>query len=110
MKTEDLKYAALDWAVAKALNIDPEGFHPSIEPCYTGPLLRKAHLGLQPNYATPTPNLRAWSATNAWGQPVSYGPTPEIALCRGIVKVLLGNSVRLPKKLQAEVYSEDAPA
>lgn len=111
MKTSELTGAALDWAVAKALNLNEED-HVEIDNLY-GPVWRG------PEYSTdwavagpiieregiavwkPFDKSRGeWKAHYSLTQCEQTGPTPLIAAMRCFVANRLGDEVEVPEELK----------
>lgn len=116
VKTSELNDNALDWAVAKCLNITPiavkkkysEGYILYSLPASTipleyssnwaqgGPIIEREGMYL---CKTPRPSSEwneAWMATDSTGQITEFGTTPLIAAMRCYVASKFGDSVEMP--------------
>ena len=120
MKTEELKYRALDWAVAKAKGktvfISKQGklmaanygdfnpkhgapwWNPSTNWSQGGPIIERE--GIYLARSTLTDDYK-WGANiyTEFRQYGEYGPTPLIAAMRCYVSSKLGDEVDIPKEL-----------
>ena len=119
MKTCVLNGPKLDWAVAKALNIEvlvlagryvvlkPEGqvysckvFAPSTNWAQGGPIIERERIHIRPDVSTQ--NFRAFVIRSPEGQQCRYiGATPLVAAMRCFVAIELGEEVELPESLQS---------
>lgn len=127
VKTQDLVGAALDWAVAKAEEIetvmlaprkgkpkkpfallgslalgiggdDKSSYSPSTCWHCGGPLIELYKLDLGAPLENQTHG--PWNANTEWGHPMGVsGPTPLIAACRAVVASKLGIVVSVPAEL-----------
>ena len=111
MKTSELKGAALDWAVQQCegtrKDIDflwwTEDYTPSTDWAQGGPIIEREGINLD-NYAK-NPQWSAWTPApdQATGEAQAYGPTPLIAAMRCYVASKLGDTVDVPKEIDAKV-------
>jgi len=105
IKTSELDGAALDWAVAKAVNgfeglshwsvVTYGGYSPSSDWSQGGPLIEQGEVKIKPAW-------REWYASARNGilhYAETSGPTPLIAACRAIVAANLGDEVEVPEEL-----------
>lgn len=113
-KTSELTGAALDWAVAAALGLNPilgqycdedlcfywcfrvseflEGYSPSTNWAQGGPLVDKYLYWLEQQ------DKNLWAVAAVGGE-IQYGATILIAICRGVVSCKLGEDVDVPDEL-----------
>lgn len=117
IKTQKLANPQLDWAVAKALNIEveifagryvvlkPEGqvysckvFAPSLNWAQGGPIIERERISIRPD--TTTPDYRAFVIRPPEGLHHRYiGATPLEAAMRCYVAMVLGEEVEVPEKI-----------
>lgn len=124
IKTEDLTGAALDWAVADAIDLpkpdqrDADGqwrrwyqptliggepwgsqepFHPSINYSQGAPLIERFSMMVDKNFEEFSTADQPWFAQTYlyWG----IGQTMLIAICRAVVRSQLGGTVNVPAEL-----------
>jgi len=99
MKVRDLEGAALDWAVAKSMNLPPPSFDEhgraaefSSNWSQGGPIIEREDIALHPQAQS-----EGWFAHKVWGeQGESVGPTPLIAAMRCYVASKLGDEIEVP--------------
>jgi len=109
MKIADLIGPALDWAVAKAINLEEETLDPltwveTAHPsgCYSfstnwiqgGPLIERERIDV-----FSVRNGNGWCARSDVRVYNGYGPTPLIAAMRCLVASKLGDTVQIPSEL-----------
>jgi hypothetical protein len=106
MKTSELTGAALDWAVAKALNLNEEDYveidnlygpvwrgpEYSTDWALGGPIIEREELSGLKCYGS-----KEWECHN--GEIFCEGPTPLIAAMRCFVAFKLGDEVEIPDQL-----------
>jgi hypothetical protein len=114
IKTSELIEAALDWAVAKCENVEPDEnnkpiwfgdgderveYTPSSDWAQGGPIIEREGIGLD-QYAD-YPRWQAFTPApeQPSGQAVCNGPTPLIAAMRCYVASKLGDDVDVPEEL-----------
>jgi hypothetical protein len=109
MKTSELTGAALDWAVAKCENVEPDEnnrpiwfgdgderveYTPSTDWAQGGPIIECEGICLH-KYKDGS----GWSATYSAQDPEQYGPSPLIAAMRCYVASKLGDDINIPEEL-----------
>ena len=113
IKTNELRRAALDWAVAKCEGRqEPEvmnnfavawytwpNTHYSTDWAQGGPIIEREGINLD-NYAK-NPKWSAWTPApdRESGEAQAYGPTPLIAAMRCYVASKLGDTIDIPEEL-----------
>ena len=128
MKTSELTGAALDWAVAKCENVEPDEnnkpiwfgdgderveYTPSSEWWLGGPIIEREHIALRPTITEG--GYRTSKSVDAVHAKIElpngakvfdyeksvweYGPTPLIAAMRCYVASKLGHDVEVPEEL-----------
>lgn len=117
MKTSELTGTALDWAVAKCENVEPDEnnkpiwfgdgdeqveYTPSTDWAQGGPIIGREEIGIRRN--APCSKGREWEAmpsitAKGAGGKWAYGPTPLIAAMRCYVTSKLGDDVEIPEEL-----------
>ena len=117
MKTSELTGAALDWAVAKCLNVDEyilnESFmtrwtddddecvdyHYSSDWSQGGPIIEREGMNLHMESPDEWHASMWWDDTGGAGDILMKGPTPLVAAMRCYVASKLGSLVDVPKEL-----------
>ncbi len=119
IKTQDLRGAQLDWAVAKCEGYlddwDPwlhkatvkavaesGSYHPSTDWSIGGPIIEREEIGIRRNAPCSrgreweaSPSITAKGAGGRWG----YGPTPLLAAMRCYCCSKLGDVIDIPEEL-----------
>jgi hypothetical protein len=115
VKTAELIGPALDWAVAKAIDLEDETLDPltwveTAHPsgCYSfstdwsqgGPLIDKIGGFELKVWLESTPETKCEAHIHSYeGNWIVFGPTPLIAAMRCLVAAKLGDTVQVPKEL-----------
>jgi hypothetical protein len=115
VKTAELIGPALDWAVAKAIDLEDETLDPltwveTAHPsgCYSfstdwsqgGPLIDKIGGFELKVWLESTPETKCEAHVHSYeGNWIVFGPTPLIAAMRCLVAAKLGDTVQVPKEL-----------
>lgn len=110
MRTSELAGAALDWAVAKAENLNDADDILACDSCYTpstnwaqcGPIIEREQIYWIDNGRTDRAGKPfKWMATKNFSDPLNnfYGPTHLIAAMRCYVASKLGDEIEIPDSL-----------
>ena len=107
MKVKDLEGAALDWAVAKSMNLPPPYFDEdgraaefSSNWAQGGPIIERERIDLQGD------GDGGWIACDNLN-PEQAGPTPLIAAMRCFVASKLGDEVEVPDEVKEAQHFHD---
>lgn len=101
MKTHELTGRALDWAVARCLDVYcfSDTFRPSTDWAQGGPIIERERITV--DYCNSDTSESIWSACSV-GWTYYFGPTPLIAAMRCYVVSKLGDNVDIPKEMKCE--------
>lgn len=112
MKTNELKDAALDWAVAKCLGITQmewsdnaggyDSFSPTTDWAQGGPIIEREGISMA---CKPKDARGLWHAVlgpNRFLSPAheGFGPTPLVAAMRCFVASKMGDNIEIPEELK----------
>ena len=116
MKTSELTGAALDWAVAKCENVEPDEnnkpiwfgdgderveYTPSTNWAQGGPIIERERIAIAYEPSLIYDDSCRWKALCAMSDKGhEYGPTPLIAAMRCYVASKLGDDIDLPEELK----------